>query len=272
MYAVVRENLETLYGAISDGALDVRVPKHARRQLESYLGCGIPCWKGFARFPCRDCAESRIVALTCQGQRDDRPFHPQPRRAFARIHGRTLAARLAEPRQHIQVVAGPRQVGKTTLVLQALRRFGERARYASADEPTLRDRAWLVAQWDALRKRLPTAHELVYDNYNFFVIGYSPTERPSDAVVSITGGANGVGLCFVRGASLPDPERILLGSGNQTRFVRIDSVAVLARREVQALLAVAVAQSKAPFRAAGRGRLIIRSVSATQRPRRKTGR
>jgi hypothetical protein len=55
----------------------------------------------------------------------------------------------------------------------------------------------------SLRRRLPTATELVYDNYNFFVIGYSPTERPSDAVLSAAG-ANGVGLCFIRGARLRD--------------------------------------------------------------------
>jgi hypothetical protein len=59
----------------------------------------------------------------------------------------------------------------------------------------------------ALRKRLPTAHELVYDSYNFFVIGYSPTERPSDAIISMTGGANGVGLCFLRGATRHDPKK-----------------------------------------------------------------
>jgi hypothetical protein len=35
----------------------------------------------------------------------------------------------------------------------------------------------------ALRKRFPTATEIVYDNYNFFVIGYSPTERPSDSII-----------------------------------------------------------------------------------------
>ncbi len=68
LYAVVRDNLETLYGAISNGALDVRVPKHARRELEAYLGCGIPCWRGFARFRCRDCGESRIVAFSCKGR------------------------------------------------------------------------------------------------------------------------------------------------------------------------------------------------------------
>jgi len=70
---------------------------------------------------------------------------------FARRHVGELRARLAEPRRHLQVVAGPRQTGKTTLVRQALAAWGERARYASADEPTLRDRAWLAAQWDAAR-------------------------------------------------------------------------------------------------------------------------
>ena len=41
-----------------------------------------------------------------------------------------------------------------------------------------------------LRRRFPTANEIVYDNYNFFVIGYSPTERPSDTIVSIAGGTS----------------------------------------------------------------------------------
>lgn len=121
----------------------------------------------------------------------------------------------------------------------------------------------------ALRKRFPTAYELVYDNYNFFVIGYCSTERPSDAIVSIVAGANGVGLCFIHGASLPDPHKILLGSGNQTRFIRLESVNVLARPEVKALLAAAIARAKTPLPATGRGRLIIRSVSAKQRPRRR---
>ena len=120
----------------------------------------------------------------------------------------------------------------------------------------------------AVRRRFPTANELVYDNYNFFVIGYSPTERPSDAIVSIAARANGVGLCFIRGASLPDPNKVLLGSGNQTRFIRLDSAGQLARPEVEALVAEAIARSKTPLAAIGRGRLIIRSVSKKQRPRR----
>jgi hypothetical protein len=131
------------------------------------------------------------------------------------------------------------------------------------------DQRLIRAVRTALRKRFPTANELVYDNYNFFVIGYSPTQRPSDAIVSIAARANGVGLCFIHGAKLPDPNKVLLGAGNQTRFIRIDSPQVLERPEVQALVAAAIVQAHAPLPAAGRGHLIIRSVSAKQRPRRK---
>ncbi len=120
-----------------------------------------------------------------------------------------------------------------------------------------------------LRREFPTAHELVYDNYNFFVIGYCPTERPSDCIFSIAAASNGIGLCFIQGASLPDPERLLVGAGKQTRFLRLESAAVLDRPEVKSLFRHAVARSKAPMPTKGRGKLIIRSVSAKQRPRRK---
>jgi len=121
----------------------------------------------------------------------------------------------------------------------------------------------------ALRKRLPKANELAYDNYNFFVIGYGPTERPTDCILSIAAAANGVGLCFIRGASLPDPHQILQGSGKQTRFIRLESAEVLARPEVDALIAAALAKSKASPPPKAKRKLIIRSVSAKQRPRRK---
>src|SRR4051794_36812677 len=88
----------------------------------------------------------------------------------------------------------------------------------------------------ALRTRLPTANELVYDNYNFLAIGYSPSERTSDTIVSLAAAKNGVALSFYQGASLPDPQKILLGSGNQNRFVRLEGPATLARPEVEALI------------------------------------
>src|SRR5262245_8189804 len=94
-----------------------------------------------------------------------------------------------------------------------------------------------------LRRRLPEAYELVYDNYNFFVIGFGPTERPSDAILSIAAGAKGVGLCFIQGARLADPDGILLGSGRQTRFVRLETAATLKRPAVAALVDAAVKES-----------------------------
>jgi len=120
-----------------------------------------------------------------------------------------------------------------------------------------------------LRREFPAANELVYDNYNFFVIGYSPTERPSDSIFSIAAASNGISLCFIHGATLPDPKKLLIGAGKQTRFLRLESAGVLDRPEVKSLFSHAVAQSKAPMPTRGRGRLIIRSVSAKQRPRRK---
>ncbi|MBA2688540.1 MAG: DUF1801 domain-containing protein [Gemmatimonadaceae bacterium] len=121
----------------------------------------------------------------------------------------------------------------------------------------------------AMRKRFPTANELVWDNYNFFVIGYSPTDRPTDSIVSIAARANGVGLCFIQGAQLPDPKKLLLGSGKQTRFIRVETASQLAHPGVEALIAAAIDQARTPLPAEGRGRLFIRSVAAKQRPRRR---
>jgi hypothetical protein len=126
----------------------------------------------------------------------------------------------------------------------------------------------------AVRKLMPTANELVYDNYNFFVIGFSSTERPSDALVSLACSAKGVSLCFIYGATLPDPDGILQGGGNQTRFVRLESAATLAEPPVVALIRAAKAQADPPLRSTGRRVTIVRSVSAKQRARRaaSTGR
>ena len=120
----------------------------------------------------------------------------------------------------------------------------------------------------ALRKRIPTANELVYDNYQFLAIGFTTTERASDCIVSLAVSPKGVALSFYYGASLPDPARILLGSGNQNRFVRLESAATLRLPAVEALLQAAIKQAKTQLSATGRGVLVIKSVSAKQRPRR----
>ena len=123
-----------------------------------------------------------------------------------------------------------------------------------------------------LRERLPQAVELVYDNYNFFVIGYGPSERASEAIFSLAAYAKGVNLCFLQGAGLPDPQGLLRGSGNVVRNIRLESAATLDRAEVRALMQAALERAKSPIDSTGVHQLIIKSVSAKQRPRRPAAR
>jgi hypothetical protein len=122
----------------------------------------------------------------------------------------------------------------------------------------------------AMRKRLPTANELVYDNYQFLAIGYSSTEKASDTIVSLAVSPKGVALCFYYGAKLPDPAKILYGGGNQVRFARLESAATLAKPALATLIRVAAERGKVPLPKGTRGKLIIKSISAKQRPRRKS--
>ena len=119
-----------------------------------------------------------------------------------------------------------------------------------------------------MRARYPTALELVYDNYNALAIGFSPTERASDGIFSIALYPNWINLFFLQGKSLPDPKKILQGSGNQVRHIRLPSPDTLDQPDVVALMQLAVDRAKVPFDPNGKHRLIIRAVSAKQRPRR----
>jgi hypothetical protein len=118
-----------------------------------------------------------------------------------------------------------------------------------------------------MRELLPGAIELVYDNYNALVIGFGPTERPSEAVFSIVLNPRYVCLCFIQGAKLRDPTKKLRGSGNQVRNVILESAKDLDSRDVQDFMQQAIAMSPVEFESA-KGKLIIRSVSEKQRPRR----
>jgi len=121
-----------------------------------------------------------------------------------------------------------------------------------------------------VRLMLPAAFELVYDNYNFFVIGYCSTARASDCIVSVTAAANGVGLSFYQGAALEDPDHLLQGEGKQNRFVRLPELAALRAPGVQALIRAAAAQASVPLVPGGIGTTVVKSVSAKQRPRRRS--
>ena len=121
----------------------------------------------------------------------------------------------------------------------------------------------------AVRKRLPSANELVYDYNTFFVISYSSTERPAEAIVASAARPDGVRLYLMKGPQLPDPKKLLLGSGKQTRFIRLEAARQLAHPDIEALIAAAIDQARAPLPSKGRGRLVIRTFGAKKRPRRK---
>jgi hypothetical protein len=121
----------------------------------------------------------------------------------------------------------------------------------------------------AVRKRFPTANELAYDYSDALVIGYSPADRGIDAVVAIRASGSGVSLYFSQGPQLPDPQRLLQGSGKQTRFIQLKSARQLTHPDVEALIAATIDQARVPLPSHGKGRLIIKSQGAKKLPRRK---
>jgi hypothetical protein len=121
----------------------------------------------------------------------------------------------------------------------------------------------------SLRTRLPTAHELIYEYRDFFVISYSPNEHGYEGVLALRASANGVSLYFNRGKDLPDPAKLLQGSGNQTRSIELKGASTLARPEVARLIDQAIARNRVPFARAARGSVVIRSTSAEKRRRRR---
>jgi hypothetical protein len=124
----------------------------------------------------------------------------------------------------------------------------------------------------AVRKRFPTANELVYDYSSFVVIAYSPTDRGIDAVVSIAARSDGVDLYFSHGPQLPDPKKLLQGSGKQTRFVRLKTAGQLSHPDIEAFITAAIDLASVPLPSRGKGSLIIKTnktVAAKQPPRAK---
>ena len=120
----------------------------------------------------------------------------------------------------------------------------------------------------SLRKRLPTAHEIVYEYKDCFVISCSPNEHGYEGVFAIRGSADGVRLYFNRGKGLPDPEKLLQGSGSQVRWIPVEGASTLARPAVARLIAEALARNRVPFARTGRGPVVLRSVAAKPRKRR----
>jgi hypothetical protein len=118
-----------------------------------------------------------------------------------------------------------------------------------------------------MRARLPGAVQLVYDNYNALAVGFGPSERASEAMFSIVLYPRWVTLFFLQGAGLADPKGLLKGKGKVVRHIVLGSAADLDLPATRDLMAKALKRAEAGIDPKTPARLVIRSVSAKQRPR-----
>lgn len=139
------------------------------------------------------------------------------------------------------------------------------AGFLDAYEPHVTARAREVI--GRLRKRLPGAVLLVYDNYNALAVGFASTERVGSVALSVAVYPRWVSLFLMGGPGLDDPHGLLQGQGSKTRHVVIESDAMIDDERVVALIDQAVDRCQPPIPPDG-GYVVIKSVSARQRPRR----
>jgi hypothetical protein len=119
--------------------------------------------------------------------------------------------------------------------------------------------------------RLPGATQLVYDNYNALAIGFGPSEKTSHAIFSIVLYPRWVTLFFLQGARLADPQKLLKGNGRVVRHIVLKSAADLDQTAIQSFIGAALKEAVEPIDAKLPGGLIIKSISAKQRPRLPVG-
>ncbi|MGH9387406.1 MAG: hypothetical protein ACRD2N_24340 [Vicinamibacterales bacterium] len=119
-----------------------------------------------------------------------------------------------------------------------------------------------------MRLHFPGATEMVYDNYQALVIGFCPNDHASDVICSIAVYPRWINLYFFEGDTLPDPEGLLQGNGNLVRRIVLQHTDDLDRPAVQALIQRAIDRADPPLNLGAKRRLLIKAISAKQRPRR----
>ena len=122
-----------------------------------------------------------------------------------------------------------------------------------------------------MKARLPGAQILVYDNYNALAIGFCRNDKAGQAILSLAVMPKWVTLCFLWGATLSDPHRLLKGDGKRVRHVRLHEPEALDDPRIEALIADALATTDWPIDPNEPERLFIKLVLAKQRPRRPKG-
>ncbi|MBA3811092.1 MAG: hypothetical protein H0X27_05510 [Caulobacteraceae bacterium] len=119
-----------------------------------------------------------------------------------------------------------------------------------------------------MRRRLPGAVIPVYDNYNALAVGFGPTDRVSDIIFSIAVYPRWVSLFFARGVGLADPKGLLKGTGNRVRHIVLAGPEALDDPDIRSLMDAALRLASTPLDPKAPGGVVIKSISARQRPRR----
>lgn len=119
-----------------------------------------------------------------------------------------------------------------------------------------------------MRRRLPGAVIPVYDNYNALAVGFGPTDRVSDIIFSIAVYPRWVSLFFAKGVGLADPKGLLKGAGNRVRHIVLAGPEALDDPGVRSLMDAALRLAATPVDPEAAGGVVIKSISAKQRPRR----
>jgi hypothetical protein len=119
-----------------------------------------------------------------------------------------------------------------------------------------------------MKKRLPGATILVYDNYNALAVGFASGDRVKDVVFSIAAFPRWISLFLFGGTDFDDPKKLLKGSGKTVRHIVLEKPEMLDDPAVKALMAQALKRHATPIPKSPPGKMIIKSISAKQRPRR----
>lgn len=249
LYAVVRDNIETLYAAVAAGFDGAALPPFVRREFDGYLGCGLLC-RGFARMKCDACVEQHLVAFSCKG----RGFCPS-------CMGRRMCQTAANLVEHVLLPVPLRQ-WVLTLPYQLRARLGFDGKllgavtrifvdsvlgwYRRGLRPGARERAEsgavvVVQRASSDLKLNPHLHVIFLDGVYVATADGSPVFRPLPRL-STTDVADALQIARVR----------ILGYLQRRGVIRIDEEALLVdgdlseRDPVLAQLAVAAVSGLAP--------------------------
>jgi len=139
----------------------------------------------------------------------------------------------------------------------------EYLKFLSAYEPRITELALAVRK--LVLEEAPEAIELIYDAYSAVSAGYSFTGRPSDAFIHIAAYARWVNLGFNYGSQLEDPQKVLQGTGQWVRHIRIADSADVKDPMLRAFVKSAIAEAERPDKPGTSGKSVVRAIYARKR-------